>query len=144
APSTRRGRAMAPDVAGVRATAVVVGAGELAASDLARDALERVAEEDARWHCLTAVDAPGVLRDAARLDAEVRGGTDPGELAGVTVVVKEVIDVAGLPTGFGVGPPVRTPEADAACVARLRAAGALVLGSTRTSPLAWRDDTPPA
>jgi hypothetical protein len=41
---------MAPDTAGVRATAVVVGAGELAAADLARDALERVAEEDARWH----------------------------------------------------------------------------------------------
>ena len=39
---------------------------------------------------------------------------------------------------------MRTPDADAACVARLRAAGALVLGSTRTSPLAWRDDTPPA
>lgn len=135
---------MAPDIAGVRATAVVVGAGELAAADLARDALERVAEEDARWHCLTAVDAPGVLRDAARIDAAVRGGTDPGELAGVTVVVKEVIDVAGLPTGFGIGPPVRSAGADAACVARLRTAGALVLGSTRTSPLAWRDDTPPA
>ena len=74
----------------------------------------------------------------------MRGGADPGELAGVTVVVKEVIDVACLPTSYGIGPPVRTPDADAACVARLRAAGALVLGSTRTSPLAWRDDTPPA
>ena len=60
-----------------------------------------------------------------------------GPLAGMPVAVKEIIDVAGRPTTFG--SPLfadRVPERDATAVARLRTAGAAVLGMTTTTPFA--------
>jgi len=58
--------------------------------------------------------------------------------------VKELIAVAGFPQGYGTtAMPRLAAVEDAHCVRRLRAAGAIPVGMTRTSELAWRDDTPP-
>lgn len=60
-----------------------------------------------------------------------------GPLMGLPVGVKDVIDVAGMPTGFGCpGIPPQVARADADCVARLRAAGAVILGKTVTAEFA--------
>lgn len=56
--------------------------------------------------------------------------TRPGPLAGVRFAVKENIDVAGFPTQAGLGLPPPPAAADAPCVARLRAAGAVLAGQT--------------
>ncbi len=60
-----------------------------------------------------------------------------GPLAGMPIAIKEIIDVAGMPTTYGSALFAdRIPEHDAACVAQLRAAGALMLGMTTTTPFA--------
>ncbi len=72
----------------------------------------------------------------AVLDREARGGDGP--LAGVPVTVKDILDVAGLPTRWGSASLAEARPAidDAVAVARLRAAGACILGKTTTSDFA--------
>jgi allophanate hydrolase len=72
-----------------------------------------------------------VLAEARRID-----DASPGPLAGVLIAVKDNIDVAGLPTTAGCPAFAYTPERDAPAVARLRAAGALVLGKTNLDQFA--------
>ena len=86
--------------------------------------------------CLARIAArDGDVRGWAYLDRDARGGDGP--LAGLIVGVKDVIDVAGMPTTYG--SPIYAGNGatlDAECVARLRAAGAVVLGKTVTAEFA--------
>ncbi|WP_432495789.1 allophanate hydrolase [Kineococcus gypseus] len=94
-----------------------------------RDAYARLAE----------VDRPEVwiaLRPQEEVLAEARGVDPALPLAGVLVAVKDNIDVAGLPTTAGAPSFSYEPAADATAVARLRAAGALVLGKTNLDQFA--------
>ncbi|MGH3435061.1 MAG: amidase [Sciscionella sp.] len=85
----------------------------------------------------------GALADASRADAELASGTDRGPLHGIPVTVKDNIDVAGCWTRSGTpGFGHRRAERDATVVARLRAAGAVVIGKTRMHELAWGMVTP--
>ncbi|RMI40564.1 allophanate hydrolase, partial [Streptomyces triticirhizae] len=70
-----------------------------------------------------------LLAEAAALDARVAAG-EALPLAGLVCAVKDNIDVAGLPTTAGCPGYAYAPERDAPAVARLRAAGALVVGKT--------------
>ena len=101
----------------------------------ARALLERIRAIDARLNCYVAIDEGMVLREAARLDAIAPDARGP--LHGVTLGVKDIIDVAGLPTRAGSSFFRRDPERDAPVVAALRAAGALVIGKTNTHEFAW-------
>ena len=83
--------------------------------------------------------------DTARAEARARddehaSGREPGVLHGVPVGIKDIIDVAGMPTTAG-GPPFAhtRPDRDATLVARLRAAGAVIVGKTVATPFAYRD-----
>jgi aspartyl-tRNA(Asn)/glutamyl-tRNA(Gln) amidotransferase subunit A len=107
----------------------------IAVTDRARALLTRIGTLDATLRCYVAVDEDAVMREAARLDA-----VDPaarGPLHGWTLAVKDIIDVAGLPTRAGSSFFRRDPEHDAPVVAALRAAGALVIGKTNTHEFAW-------
>ena len=80
---------------------------------------------------------PDALADARAIDARRAAGEALGPLAGVPVVVKEAMDVVGLPSTMGWKPLASAaggvdliPERDAPVVARLRAAGAVILGKT--------------
>ena len=69
-----------------------------------------------------------------------REPTGPGVLDGLRLAVKDLIDVGGAPTGGGNpdwAASHAVPDADADCVARLRAAGARVVGKTLTDELAF-------
>lgn len=93
--------------------------------------LRRIDETQPDIHAFALVDAEGALAAAAAADdATVRGeGTEP--LHGVPVSIKDWIDVAGLTCAGGVAlARDRVPARDATVVARLRAAGAVVLGKT--------------
>jgi allophanate hydrolase len=85
---------------------------------------------------------PGIfitLRDEADAIAEAEtlaGGRMRGALAGVPIAVKDNIDVAGLPTTAACPAFTYKPSADAAAVARLRAAGAIVIGKTNLDQFA--------
>jgi Asp-tRNA(Asn)/Glu-tRNA(Gln) amidotransferase A subunit family amidase len=65
-----------------------------------------------------------------------------GPLADLSCGVKDNIDVAGMPTAFGIDFRTIFPERDAWCVARLRDAGVLILGKTAATAFAYRDPAP--
>lgn len=105
-------------------------------------AVERVR---AAYAAIAAADRPEVwitLRpeaDAAAEAAAVDDRAAAGErlpLAGLVVAVKDNIDVADLPTTAGAPSFAYQPEADATCVARLRAAGAVIVGKTNLDQFA--------
>jgi len=91
-----------------------------------RAAIER---ENPRLNAYVALD-DGAFAAAAASAARRKEGRVIGRLDGLTVAVKDNLDVAGLPTGAGLPGRRRAAVQDAAAVARLRAAGAIVLGKT--------------
>lgn len=98
--------------------------------ELVDRALARLAACDEHVQAFALVDA-----EAARAQARV---APDGPLRGVPVGVKDLFDVAGQVTAAGSLVPAGPPAAaDAVAVARLRAAGAVVLGRTRTHEYAW-------
>jgi Asp-tRNA(Asn)/Glu-tRNA(Gln) amidotransferase A subunit family amidase len=75
-----------------------------------------------------------------QLDAEARAGKWRGPLHGIPVGIKDIFDVAWMPTACGANRwKDRIAERDAPVVAALRAAGALILGKTVTTPYAFLD-----
>ena len=84
-------------------------------------------------NAVVAMRADAALRDAEAADAVVASGAATGLLHGVPVTIKDSFDTAGLVTTWGTpGRKGFVPDADATAVARLRAAGAIVLGKTNT------------
>lgn len=104
--------------------------------------LARIERYDPVIQAYETVNPEMVRADAAWLDAQTRAGARL-PLHGVPVGVKDIIDVAGLPTVAGFE-PYRNAIArqDAAIVAALRSAGALVLGKTHTTQFAVGDPAP--
>ena len=107
--------------------------------------MSAVARVTAAYAAIDAVDRPEVwitlrraaeaLAEAAAVDAAVAAG-DHLPLAGLVAAVKDNIDVAGLPTTAGAPSYEYLPALDATSVARLRAAGAVVLGKTNLDQFA--------
>jgi Asp-tRNA(Asn)/Glu-tRNA(Gln) amidotransferase A subunit family amidase len=113
--------------------AAVLSAGTVSPAELVEQALTRAGELQPE------IGAFVELRTDARTEADHHGGA----LRGVPIAVKDVIDVAGMWTRNGTpGLGHRLAEADAEVIRRLRAAGAVVLGKTRTHELAWGMVTP--
>ncbi|MBT4427111.1 MAG: amidase, partial [Rhodospirillaceae bacterium] len=110
-----------------------VRAGETTALAETEAALSRIdAREDVRaWRWRN----DDVARDAARA---VDLAAEKGPLAGAGVGLKDIIDTAGLPTENGVATDKgRQPETDATAVTRLKAAGAVIIGKTKTTECAF-------
>lgn len=107
--------------------------------------LNRIDTQENKVHAWVIVDRIGARDQARRLDAELAAGRWRGPLHGMPIGVKDIMDVAGLPTSAGFGPWAdRVAHEDAEIVARLRAAGAVILGKTVTTPFAWIDPPPTA
>jgi aspartyl-tRNA(Asn)/glutamyl-tRNA(Gln) amidotransferase subunit A len=101
--------------------------------------LERIAERDPiiqAWVCL---DREGSLAAARAAESAWQDGT-AGPLCGIPIGVKDLLFTRGLPTTASFA-PLRDfqPDFDATCIARLRAAGAIVLGKVQTTQFAGRD-----
>ena len=112
-----------------------IRSGARSAEAVARSTLARIDAEGGRLNAFVALaPAETVLAEARAVDACVARGEDPGPLAGVPVGVKDIEDVRGLVTSYGSalftdGPPA---QRDSVLVARMRAAGAVVIGKTNT------------
>jgi aspartyl-tRNA(Asn)/glutamyl-tRNA(Gln) amidotransferase subunit A len=121
----------------------MVREGEASSGELVERALERIGELDGRVGAFVLVLAERARAEAGERDAERRRGGATGPLHGVPVAVKDLIDVAGEVTGAG-SPKLAGNLAgrDAEVVARLRAAGAVVVGKTRTHEFAYGVVTP--
>lgn len=120
-----------------------IRAGTLSPLDLVEACLARIRALDGRLEAWVHVEESGA-RAAARAAARDAGhGRARGLLHGVPVGIKDIIDVAGMPTRAGAPAFAHTtPARDAAAVARLREAGAIVLGKTHTTQFALRDPAP--
>ncbi len=95
-----------------------------------RAALERIAQVDPQIGAFAHVRAEAAQAEAAAADAERRQGRDRGPLHGIPIAVKDLCGVTGLPTSAGTRVlRDRIASEDATVVARLRAAGAVLLGT---------------
>ena len=101
--------------------------------------LADIAARNQRYNCFTRVLADEARRDAQAVDAKVAAGEDPGPLAGVPFAVKDLFDVAGLATTAGAALRQDAPPAihDAEAVARLKAAGAVLVGTLNMDEFAY-------
>jgi aspartyl-tRNA(Asn)/glutamyl-tRNA(Gln) amidotransferase subunit A len=128
---------------GLGEQARMVREGKASSGELVERALERIGGLDGRVGAFVLVLAEGARAEAGERDAARRRGVATGPLHGVPVAVKDLIDVAGAVTAAG-SPKLAGNLAgrDAEVVARLRAAGAVVVGKTRTHEFAYGVVTP--
>src|SRR5690606_23008556 len=127
----------------VAALAADVAARRVSARELAAAAIDLVDRLDPELNAFVAVDADAALAEAAALDERIAAGQEVGPLAGIPLAVKDLEDAAGFVTShgsaaFASGPPATE---DSPLVARLRAAGCVVVGKTNTPELGWKADT---
>ncbi|HKQ94609.1 MAG TPA: amidase [Aestuariivirgaceae bacterium] len=105
--------------------------GSTTAGELVRRVFADVERLNPVLNCFVGVDRDGAREAAVTLDRELMNGTDRGPLHGIPVAIKDIIDVAGQITTSGSALfRDRVAASDSACVARLRAAGAIVVGKT--------------
>ena len=112
-------------------------AGAFSCRELVDLYLERVGRFDGCLNAFVHVAGEGVRREADRLDHALARGRDRGPLHGIPIAVKDIIDVAGMPTRYGTGGDRAPVARDAALVGALRRAGAVVLGKTNTHEFAY-------
>jgi len=108
--------------------------GSLTSEALVSSCLERIAEREATVRAFAHLDRELALPEARACDRRGR----PGPLHGLPVGIKDIIDTADRPTGYG--SPIydgHRPAHDARCVIRTRARGGVVLGKTATTEFAW-------
>lgn len=115
---------------------------EISPVELVEASLARLEETEPTLNAFVAVDREGAMAAAARAEHAVQAGEALGPLHGVPVSVKDLIDVAGLPARYGsLTLQGQVAGADAPSVARLRAAGAIIIGKTATSEFGYRGYT---
>ncbi|WP_206667419.1 amidase [Muricoccus nepalensis] len=111
--------------------------GTLTPPRLLRHLLDRIERLEPRVHAFVRLDAEAAMEAAEAAAAELARGRDRGPLHGVPVGIKDIIDVAGLPTTCHSRILLdNVATADAAVVARLRGAGAIILGKLATHEFA--------
>ncbi len=109
----------------------------VSATEITGAMLQRIERLEPELHAYITVAACEAMEAAQRCDAELAAGQDRGPLHGIPVAVKDLFDTAGLRTTSGSRIMAeRVPERDATCIARLRAAGAVIIGKTNLNEFA--------
>lgn len=106
--------------------------GSLTSRALTEAHLARIAARDPALYSFALVAPDAALAEAAAADRALAAGDDRGPLHGIPLAVKDLIDVAALPTACGSRRSAGPAPGDAAVVARLRRAGAVILGKLAT------------
>ncbi len=131
------------DRLGLHDTAGGIRTRQFRPTDLVDSCLERIGQHDSDVRAWVGVDEDAARREAEALSAEAAQGRFRGPLHGIPIGIKDIIDVAGLPTEAG--SPLRKgriASEDAPVVASLRQAGAIILGKTVTVEFACFDPSP--
>jgi Asp-tRNA(Asn)/Glu-tRNA(Gln) amidotransferase A subunit family amidase len=118
--------------------AAEIAGGRISAEDYARACLDRIAAVDGDIQAFVHLDRDHVLAQARALDERRAERRSLGPLHGVPVAIKDIIDTADYPTELG--SPLcagRRPRNDATVVAKLRAAGAVIIGKAVTTEFAY-------
>ena len=112
--------------------------GLLTSEDLVRDCLEQIGAAESVVQAWQFLDEEHAIAQARAADERRRSGIPVGALNGIPVGIKDIIDTGDMPTENGtVLHKGRTPRTDAAVVAKLRAAGAVIMGKTVTTECAY-------
>ena len=102
--------------------------------------LARIARFDSRLHCVITLTRDAALAAARKADAEIAAGRYRGPLHGIPYGVKDLLDTANIATTWGAEPfRNRVPTTDAAVVARLNNAGAVLIAKLSLGALALND-----
>jgi Asp-tRNA(Asn)/Glu-tRNA(Gln) amidotransferase A subunit family amidase len=114
--------------------------GGISPVDLVEALLARIDLLDGKIQAWAAIDRPAARLPAAELDREAQQGRFRGPLHGVPVGIKDIFYTAGLETAAGSKVLAGfVPDYDAEAVARLRRAGAIILGKLATAEFAFAD-----
>lgn len=124
-----------PTLASATAQSALIARGELSPVELTQAYLKR-AGELARLNAYITLDPEGALRAARAAEAELTRGSSRGPLHGLPVAVKDQLDAKGLRTTLGGKIADYVATEDASAVARLREAGAVILGKLNMSEYA--------
>jgi FtsP/CotA-like multicopper oxidase with cupredoxin domain len=117
-------------------------AGSLSSAELVEESLAAIARQQPRTNAFIRVDAEEARATAKRADAERAGGQARGALHGIPIALKDLVDVAGVPTTAASKVFARnTPARDAFVVSRLKAAGAVLLGKLNMHEFAYGAST---
>lgn len=130
---------MTDHAANAAVIAAAIRAGKVSATEVTRDALDRIAALDSRYNCFTALTAERALAEAAAIDrARAQGATLP-PLAGVPYAVKNLFDIEGLRTlaGSKINAARAPAEADAVLIQHMRQAGGILLGALNMDEYAY-------
>ena len=110
--------------------------GQYTAEEVVKAYLDRIDQYEPNYNAFTVMNAQA-LEKAREIDKRRAAGEPLGALAGVPIVIKEAVDMAGFPSTMGWAPLSKEkggieliPEFDAPVVARLKAADAIILGRT--------------
>jgi amidase len=121
--------------AGLARQAELVRAGEVSSRELVEASLRRIEQLDGRLNAFRVVLGVRALAEAGQADARRKAGNER-PLLGVPIAIKDDADVAGELTSFGTAATDGRPAAaDSAHVARLREAGAVIVGKTNVPEL---------
>jgi aspartyl-tRNA(Asn)/glutamyl-tRNA(Gln) amidotransferase subunit A len=109
----------------------------LSPTELVQALLRRIETLQPKLHAFIRLDAEGAMEAARTAEAELRSGHTRGPLHGIPVGIKDIIDVAGLPTtGHSKILVGNIAKTDAVVVSKLRGAGAIVMGKLSTHEFA--------
>lgn len=133
---TERGLSTPLHYSSATALARAIRAGRVSAEEVTGAFLARVREVNPKIHAVVQVQWDAALAEARAADAQVRRGGPLGPLHGVPMTIKDSLDTAGIISTAGTTGRARfVPDKDAAVVARLKTAGAIVLGKSNTPEL---------
>ncbi|WP_299650743.1 amidase [uncultured Jannaschia sp.] len=137
-----------PDSAALLALGAVelrdrLASGALSAIDLTEACIARIEAREPDLHAWAFFDAEFAREQARRLDAHRTAGRPIGALHGLPIGLKDIIDTAKIPTANGAPMDAgRVPTRDAYVIERLKQAGAVLMGKTHTTELAFMDPSP--
>ncbi|WP_187434812.1 AtzE family amidohydrolase [Bradyrhizobium cytisi] len=116
-----------------------VARGKMSALDATEAALARIKQRDTLLNSFTDVTADRARAKARAIDADIAAGKTVGPLAGVPFAVKNLFDVAGLPTRAGskINRDLAPSQRDATLIERLEAAGAVLVGALNMGEYAY-------
>ncbi len=122
--------------------ASAIRAREISSEEVVRACLRRIEEVNSRINAVVLLTADAALAEAREADQALAGGKLKGPLHGVPMTLKDSLDTAEIvSTGGTSGRAGFVPEEDATVVARLKAAGAILLGKTNTPELTLSFET---
>ena len=128
--------------ASVRTIARAVREREVSSEEVVRAHLERIDQVNPVLNAVVHICADRALDEARKADEAVAGGEELGPLHGVPMTIKDSLDTAGVRTTAGtVGRRHDVPTEDATCVARMRQAGAILIGKSNTPEFTLSGET---